>query len=165
MDNRLPAFRPDVVATASAPRPTPPPPRVPFAQVLASAGRSIVAGAESALGMLPGAPMVAVATRSGAIPLAQPMSAGGNASASNLSAEGPGARSIAAPAVGGLGVGGAGATGNVGVEQSLQQAQEMNLYYLQIQEQVNQQNRVFSTLSNVMKAEHETVKTAIGNIR
>lgn len=165
MDNRLPAFRPDVVATASAPRPTPTPPRVPFAQVLASAGRSIVAGAESALGMLPGAPMVAVATRSGAIPLAQPMSAGGNASASNLSAEGPGARSIAAPAVGGLGVGGAGATGNGGVEQSLQQAQEMNLYYLQIQEQVNQQNRVFSTLSNVMKAEHETVKTAIGNIR
>ena len=37
--------------------------------------------------------------------------------------------------------------------------------YLQIQEQVNAQNRTFSTLSNVLKAEHDTVKTAIGNIR
>jgi hypothetical protein len=41
----------------------------------------------------------------------------------------------------------------------------MNLYYLQIQEEVDAQNRQFSTYSNVLKAEHDTVKTAIGNIR
>jgi hypothetical protein len=41
----------------------------------------------------------------------------------------------------------------------------MNLYYLQIQEAVNSQNRSFTALSNVLKAEHDTVKTAIGNIR
>lgn len=163
MDNRLPSFRPDVVATTSAPRPTPTPPKVPFAQVLASAGRSIVAGAESAIGMLPGAPMVAVATRGGALPMSQPMSANGNGPALNLTPEGPGARA-AGGLPGGAGLPGGGAN-NGGVESSLAQAQEMNLYYLQIQEQVNQQNRVFSTLSNVMKAEHETVKTAIGNIR
>lgn len=52
-----------------------------------------------------------------------------------------------------------------GLEASLQQSQEMNLYYLKIQEDVNAQNRTFSTLSNVMKAEHDTVKTAIGNLR
>jgi hypothetical protein len=63
--------------------------------------------------------------------------------------------------------GGAGAPGaeNGGLESSLQQSQEMNLYYLQIQEAVNSQNRSFTALSNVLKAEHDTVKTAIGNIR
>jgi hypothetical protein len=41
----------------------------------------------------------------------------------------------------------------------------MNLYFLQIQEAVNQENRTYSALSNVLKAEHDTVKNAIGNIR
>jgi hypothetical protein len=58
-----------------------------------------------------------------------------------------------------------GAPGGGGIDASLQQAQEMNLYYLQIQQHVQQQNQTFSTLSNVMKAEHDTVKNAIGNIR
>jgi len=40
----------------------------------------------------------------------------------------------------------------------------MNLYYLQIQEQVNAQNRTYSALSNVIEVEHNTAKTAIGNI-
>ena len=52
-----------------------------------------------------------------------------------------------------------------GLDGSLQQSQDMNLYYLQVQEQVNQQNRSFTTISNVMKAQHDTVKNAIGNIR
>ena len=51
------------------------------------------------------------------------------------------------------------------MDQAMAHSQEMNLYFLRVQEEVNAQNRVFSTLSNVMKAEHETVKTAIGNIR
>jgi hypothetical protein len=41
----------------------------------------------------------------------------------------------------------------------------MFMSYLQVQETVNAQNRSFTTLSNVMKAQHDTVKTAIGNIR
>jgi hypothetical protein len=65
----------------------------------------------------------------------------------------------------GASIGGAADPAASGIESSLQQSQEMNLYYLQIQEAVNAQNRSFSTLSNVLKAEHDTVKTAIGNIR
>jgi hypothetical protein len=65
---------------------------------------------------------------------------------------------------GAAGPGAGGAEGG-GLESSLQQSQEMNLYYLQIQEAVNSQNRSFTALSNVLKAEHDTVKTAIGNIR
>lgn len=41
----------------------------------------------------------------------------------------------------------------------------MNLYYLELQEQISAENRAYTTLSNVMKARHDTVKNAIGNIR
>lgn len=60
--------------------------------------------------------------------------------------------------------GAATSTDGSGIDSSLAQSQQQNLYYLQIQEQVNQENRSFSTLSNVLKAEHDTMKTAIGNI-
>ena len=50
------------------------------------------------------------------------------------------------------------------LRESLQQAQEMNIYYLQLQEAVNAQNRQFSALSNVLKTAHDTVKNAIGNL-
>ena len=115
-------------------------------------------------------PLTFVAIRNGAgmstsIPMSGPgggmsMNAGG--AGMSMSAEGPRA---GAPGVTGGGAPGGGAPGGGGIEASLQQAQEMNLYYLQIQQQVQQQNQTFSTLSNVMKAEHDTVKNAIGNIR
>jgi hypothetical protein len=46
-----------------------------------------------------------------------------------------------------------------------EQAQEFNLQFLALQEEVQQENRRFSTVSNVLKAKHETAKAAIGNIR
>ena len=55
--------------------------------------------------------------------------------------------------------------GGSGIESSLQQSQDLNMYYLQVQEAVSQENRQYSALSNVLKAKHDTVKTAIGNIR
>jgi hypothetical protein len=54
--------------------------------------------------------------------------------------------------------------GDGSLEGSIAQEQQMNLYYLQIQEQVNEQNRTYSALSNVLEVEHNTAKTAIGNI-
>jgi hypothetical protein len=80
-------------------------------------------------------------------------SVGGMSSTGTTSPEGP------QPTSGGT----AGADGSI--QSTLQQSQDMNLYFLQIQEEVNAQNRAFSALSNVLKAEHDTVKTAIGNIR
>ena len=47
----------------------------------------------------------------------------------------------------------------------MQTQAENNLYYLQLQQQIQDENRTYSTLSNVLKARHETVKNAIGNIR
>jgi hypothetical protein len=175
MDTRIPDKTPDVREVRSAPRVTPTPPKTRFKEVLAE---TAVRGAESAMTMLPGGPVMALAIR-GAGPVPMPMntmsggmSLGGGvsrtanvpfaASAAGGSAEGPGTPAGAAvdPLTG------AAVSGSEqgGIEGSLQQSQEMNLYYLQIQEAVNAQNRSFTALSNVIKAEHDTVKTAIGNI-
>jgi hypothetical protein len=60
--------------------------------------------------------------------------------------------------------GGAGA-GQSDMERVMHESQAFNLYYLEIQEEMSRENRRFSALSNVMKARHETAKSAIGNIR
>lgn len=158
--------RPDVAVATTTPRVTPTPPRTHFKEVLSS---SLVRSAEAAMRVLPGSPLMALAVRGGAGPapsIGVPM-AGTSTRSLGLSPEGPGGNPVRTS----LGVAGAnaaasGATGEgSGLEASLAQNQELNLYYLQIQEQVNAQNRSFTALSNVLKAEHETVKTAIGNIR
>lgn len=150
-----PSAVPGAMLTTSAPRPTPTQPKVPFGEIM---NRTLAVGAQVAMNTIPGAPLMAFALRGGAgpsLPVSSP-SVTGASSAATTSAEGPTATSG-----GGAGSG----TGAGGLEGSLAQSQEMNMYYLQIQEQVNAQNRSFTTLSNVLKAEHETVKTAIGNIR
>lgn len=168
--------RPDVTVATTTARVTPTPPRTQFKQVLTS---TLVRGAEAAVRVLPGSPLMAVAIRGGAGPVPSIGVPMGGPGVRAMGPEGPGAvgaigagnavgaaaaGAAASAATGGV-VGGAGMEGNGGLESSLQQSQEMNLYYLQIQEQVNAQNRSFSALSNVLKAEHDTVKTAIGNIR
>jgi len=178
MDTPSIQARSDVAVATTAPRVTPASTAVPFKQVLA---QSLVRSAETAMRVLPGAPLMAVAVRGGSGPgaLGVPLTgAGSPVRSGGASPEGPLA----------LGANGARVTGNAlaqgpsivggtptgpgtpgaeagGLESSLQQSQEMNLYYLQIQEAVNAQNRSFTALSNVLKAEHDTVKTAIGNIR
>lgn len=166
--------RADVTVATTQPRVTPTSARGAFKQVLA---QSLVRGAETAIKVLPGGPLMAVAVRGssgGAASLGIPLG-GIGAQPTRGAPEGPGGAGIrsggvANAALNATGItGGAGTPGapggDAGIESSLQQSQEINLYYLQIQETVNAQNRTFSTLSNVVKAEHDTVKTAIGNIR
>ena len=40
-----------------------------------------------------------------------------------------------------------------------------NLQYLQLQQQMQTENRTFTSVSNVLKTRHDTVKNSIGNIR
>jgi hypothetical protein len=157
---------PATSVVTSTPRVTPAPVTVPFGEIM---GRALSGGAQIALGALPGAPLMALAMRGGAAgissasqPLGAAASAAGNAGAQSAA---PGSASPEGPAASGT-AGTAGGPGEAAsIEGAMAKSSEMNLYYLRIQEQVNAQNRSFSTLSNVMKAEHETVKTAIGNIR
>jgi len=72
---------------------------------------------------------------------------------------------------GGNAVGGA-AVGGSSQEQLLQATKQMqetqmsfNLQYLQLQNQMENENRQFTVVSNVMKTKHDTVKNAINNIR
>lgn len=180
MDTRVPSTV-NVTTTTSSARVTPTQPKVPFAEVM---GQTAVVGAEAAMRILPGGPVMAAALRSGGSqalgaagggasvpmqtmsqPLSQPL--GGRTPVNQVTASTPQSMPAVSGAAEGPGAvapsGGAGSGMNI--DGALAQSQDMNLYYLRIQEQVNAENRSFTTISNVMKAEHETVKTAIGNIR
>jgi hypothetical protein len=147
------------VNTVTVPRATPKVLGPSFGDVMSTAARGLFRAAEAGLSVLPGAPIVATAIRGD----------GGNmsvgASMGQSSPFGLGSKTGMQQAEGPVSGSSAGTGAPGGIESSMQSAQEMNLYFLQIQEAVNAQNRNFTTLSNVLKAEHETVKTAIGNIR
>jgi len=40
-----------------------------------------------------------------------------------------------------------------------------NLQYLQLQSQMQNENRLYTAISNIMKTKHDTVKNSISNIR
>lgn len=40
-----------------------------------------------------------------------------------------------------------------------------NLQYLQLQEKMQNENRSYTTISNIMKTKHDTVKNSISNVR
>ncbi len=132
-----------------------------FGRVLANAA---LAQAENAVSVIPGAPIMTLALRSATGSSSFVPSAGTSIGAlpggagSTAAATGPGANT---------GSGGTDPLGGSasGMDASLQSSHDANMYFLQIQEKVNAENRSFTTLSNVLKAEHETVKTAISNIR
>lgn len=187
-----PGVRPDVVSVETAPRPTARTVGAPFSEVLAGGARAFVRGATVAARAIPGSPLMAVAVRNGPVTTTLPVAAGGlpegpggaaggyagslgigpGVGASGMgSVLGVGAANPAA--IGGLTAGAAATPGTSGtstgdgsgdIQSVMAQDQEMNLYYLQIQEEVNAQNRTYSALSNVMEVEHSTAKTAIGNI-
>jgi hypothetical protein len=178
MDNTI-TSRADVVAVQTQPRPTATPVRVQFADVLSGGAQALVRGAQAAVSVLPGAPLAAVAVRGGSLGFptsATPGLAGLGSGRSVASAvtvgtpEGPGgatgATSLANVAGMSTGVGGAtaGGTADGGLESTMAQSEQMNLYYLQVQEEVNAQNRTYTALSNVLEVEHSTAKSAIGNI-
>jgi hypothetical protein len=152
----------------TAPRPTATPPRVPFAQVLGGSARALVSGAQAAIQALPGSPLIAVALRNatgaGQTSTAFGVPVTGGSATGALLPEGPGGA-----VAGGVGTATAAdttgdATSAGSIEGALAQSQQLNLYYLQIQEEVNAQNRTFTALSNVLEVEHSTAKAAIGNI-
>lgn len=141
-----------VAALPTAARTTATPSR-PFQQVISASASAVVQSAEQAATHLPGGPILAAAMRS---PLR------GSAVSAASSPEGA---SSALP--GGQGVGGslAGAGGTPAIENVLSQGVDQNMYFLELQERISQESRTYSALSNVLKARHETVKNAIGNIR
>ena len=175
------ASRPDIMIATTAARPTPKPPRVSFGEVLAAGAGVAVQGASTVLSALPGSPMSAPGVRQagGASPMVQASGGGG------FTAEGPGA-SVSSSGLTSMGLG-TGTTGtgtgvslggvSVGSSESssssdsassinaaLQQSAQLNMYYLQLQQQEDAQNRQFTAESNIEKTRHDTAKNAIGNV-
>jgi hypothetical protein len=136
------------MATETASRVTPGTPT--FKEVMGASANALLRGAAGAVRSLPMAPIVAATIRpaAGYAPASPSLGA--------ASAEGLGGQST-------VGVGGN--PGAAGVEGALAQSQDMNLYFIELQERVAAENRSFTTVSNVLKARHDTVKNAIGNIR
>jgi hypothetical protein len=152
---------PSVYPTTTAPRVTPEPAR-PFQQLINASSAAIVSGAEAAVTHLPGGSILAAAMRPGGSGLG-PGSSAGNAYGPRAAfnrAEGP--TGTATSAVGGV-------SGSVGNDPSIQQVMsqdaDQNLYYLELQQQISAESRGYSAVSNVLKARHDTMKNAIGNLR
>jgi hypothetical protein len=117
-----------------------------------ASARAVVETAESAVTRLPGGPVLAAAFRS------EPgvrTSHNALVSAPGDAAEGPQSPDSSDPAAANVPV--------EGDEMTLQTQQ--NMYYLKLQQQISDESRQYTTLSNVLKARHDMVKNAIGNIR
>jgi hypothetical protein len=115
---------------------------------------AILHGAESAAVRLPGGAILAAAMRT-------PPDPGGSLS----SPTGPSSTHEAATGVGTGAPLSSGPGAAPSLEHVLDQNADQNLYFLGLQERISQENREFTAVSNVLKARHETVKNAIGNLR
>jgi hypothetical protein len=132
------------------------PPGQPFKAVMNAGASAVLTGAEQAVRRLPGGPILAAALRPSAAQLA-PAEHGG-ATAGQLAPEGA-TGPLAEP--GSTSPAGQGAS----VEAALSEGANQNLFFIKLQERINAESRDYSAWSNILKARHDTVKNAIGNIR
>lgn len=152
---------PSVYPTTTAPRVTPEPAR-PFQQVMNASSAAIVNGAEAAVTHLPGGSILAAAMRPSGTGYGPGLAASaGNPygpTASFNRAEGPTGTATSV-------LGSSASGSDPSIQQVLSQDADQNLYYLKLQEQISAESRGYSAVSNVLKARHDTMKNAIGNIR
>lgn len=140
-------------------------PRSPFRDVLAGGVSVLMGGAAVATNVL-GAPVLAAAVqtaRSGATNaiLGGPMPGRPGAVPAGPATALAGGAGGVAPASVAVGDG-----SDLATMQAMQrESQAFNLQLLNLQEEVQQENRRFSTLSNVLRAKHDTAKAAVSNIR
>lgn len=151
----------NVYPTTTAARVTPEPAR-PFQQVMNASSAAIVSGAEAAANHLPGGAILAAAMRPGGSSVTPSYALGSPYAPSPAlnRAEGPTGTATSA-----LGSATSSTPGGSGIEQVMSQDADQNLYYLKLQEQISAESRGYSAVSNVLKARHDTMKNAIGNIR
>jgi len=167
----------DVVVEATRPRQTARP-SSPFRDVLASGTALLVRGAEVATSVAAG-PVLAAAVRETGMAAAGAFAGAGTARGPGTMAT-AGAGNVAPASPGAAGMGSASGTSNVpaslsspGSDQSdlatmqamQRESQVFNMQLLELQEDVQQENRRFSTVSNVLRAKHDTAKAAVSNIR
>lgn len=152
-DTRIDTTRASVTVEPARARQTQPP-ATPFRDVLAGGVNILMAGAEAATSVV-GGPVLAAAVHE-----ARGTAVAGIGGDSGGSA----AAGIAASA------GVPGATGPAGSELATMHAMQresqlFNMQLINLQEDIQKESRHFNTVSNVLRAKHDTAKSAIGNIR
>ena len=120
------------------PRSTPPPASDRFREALAESATGLLAGVERASGFLPGGSALAAAVRG---------------------ASGSGSGGVPAESTG------AGAGAESSMSSALRDNASQTLQLLELQQQMAMEQRQFTTVSNVMKARHDTAKSVINNVR
>jgi hypothetical protein len=128
-------------------------PPMPFRSVLAGGVSLLMSGAEVATHVV-GGPVLAAAVHDARI-----------GATSAVAGTAPPIAGHGAFAAAAGGVNGAAAGPAASVDGMLQQGQLSNLQLLALQQQVQQENQRFTTVSNVMRAKHDTAKAAVSNIR
>ena len=144
---------PLVAPTRTAARVTPVPGQ-PFRSIMQAGAQAVVDSAETAVLRLPGGPVLAAAFR------AEPPSLGTTSSPLTASAT-EGTDDSTTDAEGPLPSSPEGSLGS----DALSENTEQNMYYLQLQQQISDESRKYSTLSNVLRARHDMIKHTIDNIR
>ncbi len=135
-------------------RQTAAPPATPFSQVLASGANVLLTGAEVVTGVVGGPVLAAVVREAGNQLIGAATSGGGGGAA--------GAGALNANAAAGVSPGGG---SDVSQMQAMQRESHVfNLQLLSLQQEVQDENRRFTTVSNCMKAAHDTAKAAVSNL-
>lgn len=142
---------------ATTVRATPPGVSGRFHEALSETAHVVLSGLDAVASAVPGGSVVMAAVRGAGGSAAEVGGVGGSVGALTGAGGSPGGDSVEAPQ--------SVASGAGSVESALAQSADQNLYFLKLQEQLQSENRRYSALSNVLKARHETVKNAIGNIR
>ena len=127
-------------------------PATPFRTVLAGGVSMLMRGAEVATHVV-GGPILAAAVHDARV---------GTAAAAIGGAPVGGPAGIAGATV--PGAGGPGGGMNT-VDAMLSEGQASNMQLLALQQHIQQENQVFTTVSNVMRAKHDTAKAAVSNVR
>lgn len=146
---------PNVDVSATATRVTPQP-TTPFRSVFNATTSAVLSGAEATVRTLPGGEVLAAAVRTGS---AGDLALQGNAGGVRGGTMG-GSALPTDPAASGAASG-----GSVGIESALAQQSQDTLYYLSLQQRMQDENRYYTTMSNTLKARHDTVKNSISNLR
>ncbi len=145
-------IRANVEVERSGARVTPSPAGRRFREALSEAGNALLNGVETVGGLI-GSPVASAAVRGGLGAAGGALSEGGGAGGGE-SAEAPGGS-----------VAGAGSSANDTVSEALRANRNEAMKFLELQQRISAENRRYTALSNVMKARHETAKSAINNIR
>jgi len=144
---------PLVAPTHTAPRVTPVAGQ-PFRTLMQAGAQAVVDSAEAAVFRLPGGPVLAAAFR------AEPPGLGTTSGALTTTDSGFAADPNAAE-----GPVPSGTEGAYPETLGISPEGEQNLYYLKLQQQISEEGRTYTALSNVLKARHDMLKQAIDNIR